>query len=485
MNFDYVIVVPTYPSSNEIEFSIKIAKELTNRGYDVGIIIKKIIGEYNEKEFEFGDIPHWDLDEMIKANKNLLVCSNETIKRIENTYKIYSLRNFYFTELIYNKAGKEDFYEVSNNYENKHLLKKTLYIFQALEHFLDENVVKFFIHLNFGGEVIRRAIYNIGKVKGIPSIYLRVLPIKYRFALNLNEMDYLNSLVVKPYDQLSFEDINDAKNFLEDFRKQKKMVLYHRENKENIFYKIKRKYQMDRKAGGRRIDTIKDYIQEVKKRTIKKAKYSHLWHKADYNEKYFFYPLHYHCESILTFRNAQFWRQEWIVEYVARSLPDGYKLYVKPHPASKTSFPYNALKEITKISNVVLIEPGEHSHKLIENSSAVVVIASTTGFEAILYGKPAVCLGKVFYSGVGMTIDVDDLWELPDALNKALGFELKNEDVIRFISSLKASSYEGKTLYDFGPNGEKLFWDDENIKMVVDAYVDFSRRIKEESGKLK
>ena len=105
MIFDYVIVVPTYPSSNEIEFSIKIAKELTNRGHAVGIIIKKITGEYDEKEFEFGDIPHWDLD---KANKSRLIYSNDTIKRIKNTYNISSLRNFYFTELIYNKAGKGD-----------------------------------------------------------------------------------------------------------------------------------------------------------------------------------------------------------------------------------------------------------------------------------------------------------------------------------------------------------------------------------------
>jgi hypothetical protein len=474
MNFDYVIVVPTYPSSNEIEFSIAIAKELTNRGHAVGIIIKEITGEYNEKEFEFGDIPHWDFD---KANKSRLIYSNDTIKRIENTYNIPSLRNFYFTELIYNKAGKGDFFEISNDYESEHLLKKTLYVFQVLEHFLDENNVKFFIHLDFGGEIFRRAVYHIGKVRGIPSIYLRGLPIKDRFALISNEMDYLDSLVVKPYDQLSLEEIEDAKRFLEDFRKQKKMALYHRENKENIPYKIKRKYQKDRERGVKRIDTIKYYIQAVKERTIKKAKYSHLWHKADYTEKYIFFPLHYHCESILTFRNAQFWRQEWIVEYVARSLPDGYKLYVKPHPAYKMSFPYNALKEITKISNVVLIDPGEHPHRLIENSSAVVVIASTTGFEAILYGKNVVCLGKVFYRGLGLTIDVDNLWDLSDALNKALGFELKNEDVIRFISSLKASSYEGKTLYDFGPNGEKLFLDDGNIKKVVDAYVDFSRRI--------
>ena len=295
-------------------------------------------------------------------------------------------------------------------------------------------------------------------------------------------MDHLDGLFLKPYDQLSLEEIEDAKNFLEDFRKQKKMVLYRREDRKSIAYKIKRKYQINRKAGVKRTDTIKDYIREVKERTRTKSKYSHFWHKADYNEKYFFFPLHYHCESILTFRNAQFWRQEWIVEYVARLLPDGYKLYVKPHPEWKMSFPYTALKEISKFSNIVLIDPDEHSHKLIENSSAVVVISSTAGFEAILYRKPVVCLGKVFYRGLGMTVDVDNLWDLSDALNKALRFELKNEDIIRFIASLEASSYEGKTLYDFGQNGEKLFLDDENIKIVVDAYIDFSRRI---SGKLK
>lgn len=74
---------------------------------------------------------------------------------------------------------------------------------------------------------------------------------------------------------------------------------------------------------------------------------------------------------------------------------------------------------ISKISNVVLIPPSYRSAELIKKSEGVIVINSTAGFEALMYGKPVIILGTEFYMDVGITYDVKDLRELPKLYNAA------------------------------------------------------------------
>ena len=42
------------------------------------------------------------------------------------------------------------------------------------------------------------------------------------------------------------------------------------------------------------------------------------------------------------------------------------------------------------------------------------MISSTVGLEALLYGKPVLTLGQPFYSGYGVTVDVDSFREIRD-----------------------------------------------------------------------
>ena len=44
-------------------------------------------------------------------------------------------------------------------------------------------------------------------------------------------------------------------------------------------------------------------------------------------------------------------------------------------------------------------------NKLIEHSTAVCVVTSQVGFEALIYGKDVHVFGRPFYSGLGLTID--------------------------------------------------------------------------------
>jgi len=303
---------------------------------------------------------------------------------------------------------------------------------------------------------------------------MKNFPMDGKFGISMNEDDYVNSLNVKDFNELSKKEIEEARLFLYKFKDKSKMVLKaEKKTKGNILHRFRRKYHRDRIKDKSRLKTFKESFKYMTPH-ISKFKYSSLWETPKSGEKFFLFPLHFHCESILTYRNPQFWRQEWIVEYVARMLPDGYKLYVKGHPEWNTNFPYSSLKEISKISNVRLIEPNYNSHELIKKSSAVVVISNTTGYEAIIYGKPVVCLGKVYYRDLGFTIDVNNLWKLSERLNEAINYELKKKDIIRFVNAFQ-NQYDGYLRWDRGPNGELLCLDDKNIKRIVNAIVDFSQ----------
>jgi hypothetical protein len=61
-----------------------------------------------------------------------------------------------------------------------------------------------------------------------------------------------------------------------------------------------------------------------------------------------------------------------------------------------------------------------HLHALVELADVVVVRNSTVGLEALILGKPVVCLGQSAYSGKGFTYDVENPTELEGVLNRAL-----------------------------------------------------------------
>jgi hypothetical protein len=122
-----------------------------------------------------------------------------------------------------------------------------------------------------------------------------------------------------------------------------------------------------------------------------------------------------------------------LAEQVADALPPGYDLVVKEHPLSIGRNPLSLLRRLNRVGNVRLVHPRESSHELIEQSEAVAVISSTVGLEALLYGKPVLTLGQPFYSGYGVTLDVDSFAELREAVPALLRFRPDPERTRRFL----------------------------------------------------
>jgi hypothetical protein len=133
------------------------------------------------------------------------------------------------------------------------------------------------------------------------------------------------------------------------------------------------------------------------------------------SDKYVYMPLHLIPEST-TFVKAPFFINElFIIEQVSKSLPIGWKLYVKEHQSMVGERSFSFYRRIKKIPNVRLVKFNYYDDPKpwIEKSMGVITITGTGAYEAALLGKKAIIFGDVPYSLIeGITI-VKSFEDLP------------------------------------------------------------------------
>ncbi|MFC7193469.1 hypothetical protein ACFQL4_00505 [Halosimplex aquaticum] len=155
---------------------------------------------------------------------------------------------------------------------------------------------------------------------------------------------------------------------------------------------------------------------------------------------YVFYPLQYYIESRVTMRAPAFYEQSWLVEYLSRSVPTNHKLVTKDHPQQLGAQPRRAVDTIARYS--IPLAPSYHTHEVIENASAVVTLNNTVGYEALLYGKPVITLGKAFYDDY--TYKVDDINDIDRTIKYAVNSGGPSEEkIIEFVHGLISGSRAG------------------------------------------
>lgn len=113
-------------------------------------------------------------------------------------------------------------------------------------------------------------------------------------------------------------------------------------------------------------------------------------------EKYVFFPLHFQDDAALI-GAVPFVSQVEIIEELAKVMPHGMKLYVKPHPHWKCAdMTLSDAQRMNHLSNVVLLRPEINAKDLIRNCEAVVMINSSVGYEALVMKKKIFSLGNFF-----------------------------------------------------------------------------------------
>lgn len=187
-------------------------------------------------------------------------------------------------------------------------------------------------------------------------------------------------------------------------------------------------------------DTIKPWhaVWDALKRKFRILRgYEDLYDLPVENEPYAFFPLQLEPEMTTALYAPYFGDQAWVAKLIAKSLPVGYQLYIKEHPAMFGYRPRAFYKELKKIPNVRLIHPNVRSYPLIERTQLVVTITSTVGWEALMFKKPVITFGDALFNVLPMIKQCRTPEELPHLVKKQLDNFVHDEDaLVNFIAGI-------------------------------------------------
>jgi hypothetical protein len=166
-----------------------------------------------------------------------------------------------------------------------------------------------------------------------------------------------------------------------------------------------------------------------------------------------FYPIHAGFDAQISVRAPQWENQLALIDHLAASLPYGYELAVKEHPFEVGALPLAQFHGLVRRKpEIRVLDPSIHAHRVLRACSAVATVNSTTGFEALFFQRPVVTFGHGPYRGLGLTHDVQDPFDTPQAMLAAVSSPpVDSEALVRLVAFLKRNSFPGRSLaYDAG-----------------------------------
>lgn len=122
--------------------------------------------------------------------------------------------------------------------------------------------------------------------------------------------------------------------------------------------------------------------------------------------------------------------------------PYEWFIIVKKHPL-EPSFP----KELKETNNMLLVDDEYHIHDLLSISNKVFLINSGVGLLAMLFRKPVIYMGNVFYGHPSINTHATNTTDVLNAINSS--FQPSEINIIKFVNYLKNDFYSfAKAKYD-------------------------------------
>jgi hypothetical protein len=296
-----------------------------------------------------------------------------------------------------------------------------------------------------GNETLRVAGRLVGVRRRVPVLFLfyTVFPRPLRIYVDTMHAPIVEPEALRP---LSQERLDEVEAFIAEFTRRRAPIREPRESKLTLHRTRMFMRHLWVKA---RWDRDNDYLlpfgwlgERILER-IRAVSVRRFYDNPRGGRPFVYFPLHVTDDYKIKRVIPHCADQADLVEQVANALPHGWDLVAKEHPMDLGRTPAALLKRLTRIDNVRVVPPVWNSHDLIEQSEAVVVISSTVGLEALLYDKPVLTLGQPFYSGLGVTMDVDSFAEIRDAVPAVLKFRPDRTRVREFLSAAMERCYPG------------------------------------------
>lgn len=317
------------------------------------------------------------------------------------------------------------------------------------------------------GSVGSALLYYIAKKKGIQVINLELTRIKNRIAFS---EDFKTFSWAKKY----FEEIQggrishekkNAEQYLKEFRDHP--APYHQQASPTFNNQALRRAHIQflapKKLAWSLMWHVKTLISDIKQKkknndytnvfvwwsTWDKLKrktrglrdYSDLYTPVDQNDVFAFYPLHYDPEMATMLYAPYYTDQLQLIKAIARSLPLHMKLYVKEHAAMLGYRPRSYYKELLKIPNVKLINPTIGGYDLARTAAITITITGTGGWESLVFKKPVITFGDIFYGDIPGVKRCRGFEELPHLIKDQLeNWQHDEKTLVDYISALLEDS---------------------------------------------
>lgn len=160
--------------------------------------------------------------------------------------------------------------------------------------------------------------------------------------------------------------------------------------------------------------------------------------KPDLSQKYIYFAMHLQPERTSTPEAELFEDHLLAIDILAKSLPEGWKLYVKENPR-QFDRKVNLLKgkhfrdssdyeDILQLPNVEIISQDVPTKDLIANAQIVSTLSGSVGWEALQAGKPVFIFANAWYGACRSCFEILNLDEAKLAIDEA---HSKTEDVVR------------------------------------------------------
>ncbi len=356
----------------------------------------------------------------------------EQVARIEHAYDTPSLRDIYRTDVAC--AGRSE----------EWCTERTVRHFLAIERVFDE-VDPEVVVPEVGSETMRTAAHLVGLEREATVLFLfyTIFPRPLRLYANTMHSPIVSEDEVR---ELTAEERAEVESFIAEFTERATPIRPYRNPRitpatlrdfgRHIGVRLLRDRDNEYLRPSR---FVANYGREKTRALAAKRLYS----KLDPDRRFVYFPLHVTDDYKIKRVIPHCVHQAALIEQVAAALPHGYDLVLKEHPMSVGRNSLAMLRRLARVDNVRLLDPLTSSHELIQRAAGIVVISSTVGLEALMYTRPVLTLGQPFYSGYGVTLDVDSFREIRERVPELLEFRPDRERILQFLHAAMRRCYPG------------------------------------------
>lgn len=210
-------------------------------------------------------------------------------------------------------------------------------------------------------------------------------------------------------------------------------------------------------------------------------------HPVDLTRPYIYFALNYQPERTTSPLGGVFVDQYLMIELIAKSLPKGWRLYVKEHPTqfySGRAFRAQSTRDeafytdITSLEQVSLVPMSESPVALIDSAQAVAAVGGTTGWQAINRGKPVFVSGYPWYLGCEGVFHVQTQASCQETFDKIVaGYTVDRTKLRLFLQALEKTSvvaYIDPTYKDaYDRDGTVSITEEANVRALVGRLQSF------------